>query len=159
MSTNTPEQPDPFALARPDEGVACLPIAELTRRLAETVDAYNLADEQAVAAGRARDIEQEGSHDAEMRRLGKIERKLKRKICKGHPRSADEALMQLVVAAELLDLVVHAGGGRGRCGAPAETAVRSALRFLVPSIGAKLPDRLTCWALCDPDRADVEAAQ
>jgi hypothetical protein len=71
--------------------------------------------------------------------------------------------MQIVVAAGLLNEIANDLAKR-KAAKRAETAVRSALRFLVPSFGAKLPDQLTRWALRDRDGAPrqslaAEAAQ
>jgi hypothetical protein len=76
-------------------------ITELVGDLEDTLVAYNEADERSSAASHAKDQAAADGHDAEMQRLGKVELGLLRKICSTPATSRDEAVLQVIAAAQL----------------------------------------------------------
>jgi hypothetical protein len=77
----------------------------------------------------AKDQQQDDAQEAEMRRLEKIERDLRRAICASRPTSRDGAIVQAIVASYLVRLVAE--GARRKHLAHAHRGLISAISALI----------------------------
>jgi hypothetical protein len=103
-------------------------ITELAEQLDEALVAYNQADERSVAACHSK--EDQAPHDAEMLRLAKLERALRRIICSTRARGRDEAVLQAIVAVQMVALVAEGTAPKKNC-VRARDALLSAISVLI----------------------------
>jgi hypothetical protein len=113
-------------------------ITELAEQLDKVLIAHNAADERAIAAYRSGDQQQSDAHSAEMLRLEKEERALRRMICSSRARTNDEAISQALVAMQWVQLIAEGTSGRKRAG-QASMALLSALSVLIDLTDKPIP--------------------
>ena len=106
-------------------------ITELLGELEDTLVAYDEADERSGAASRAKDQAVAEGNDAEMQRLGKVERVLLKKICSTPATSRDEAVLQVIAASQLTLLVSEGSVAKKKTAAKVFDGLISALSRLI----------------------------
>jgi hypothetical protein len=112
-----------------------LSITELVGQLDKAIIAYDEADSRAIVASHVKDQPAHDAYDAEMRRLWKFERELRRQICATRARNRDEAILQAIVAAYLIVLVAEGTEAKRKTAARAEEALLSAIAVLIEPTG------------------------
>ena len=103
-------------------------ITELLGELEDTLVAYDEADER---SGDAKDQAASDGFDAEMQRLGKVERVLLKKICSTPATSRDEAVLQVIAASQLTLLVSEGSVAKKKNAAKVHDGLISALSRLI----------------------------
>jgi hypothetical protein len=106
-------------------------ITELVGELEDTLVAYDEADERSGAASRAKDQAASDELDAEMQRLGKVERRLLKKICSTPATSREEAVLQVIAASQLTLLVSEGSVAKKKSAMKVHDGLISALSRLI----------------------------
>jgi hypothetical protein len=111
-----------------------LTITELVDQLGKAIIAHDEADERSIVAFHEKDEPVHDAQDAEMRRLRRAERDLRRQICATRARTRDEAILQAIVATYLVVMVAE-GTEKRKSAARAEEALLSAISVLIEPTG------------------------